>query len=68
MVETVGDKVTLFQPGDEVLYAGDITRAGSYAEYSLVGERIAGYKPRSLSDADGGRTAAYLSDRVGTAV
>lgn len=51
-VEAVGADVTLFQPGDEVFYAGDITRAGSYAEYGLVDERIAGHKPRSLSAAD----------------
>ncbi len=52
VVEAVGDEVTLFQPGDEVFYAGDITRAGSYAEYGLVDERIAGHKPRTLNDAD----------------
>ncbi|KJV47727.1 NADPH:quinone reductase [Pantoea sp. BL1] len=52
VVEAVGEAVTLFQPGDEVFYAGDITRAGSYAEYGLVDERIAGHKPRTLSDAD----------------
>lgn len=52
VVEAVGSDVTLFQPGDEVFYAGDITRAGSYAEYGLVDERIAGIKPSSLDDAD----------------
>jgi zinc-binding alcohol dehydrogenase family protein len=52
VVEAVGAEVTLFQPGDEVFYAGDITRAGSYAEYGLVDERIAGHKPRSLNDGD----------------
>ncbi len=52
LVEAVGEAVTLFQPGDEVFYAGDITRAGSYAEYGLVDERIAGHKPRTLNDAD----------------
>jgi len=52
VVEAVGEEVTLFQPGDEVFYAGDITRAGSYAEYGLVDERIAGHKPRTLNDAD----------------
>ncbi|MCA1177281.1 MULTISPECIES: zinc-binding alcohol dehydrogenase family protein [unclassified Pantoea] len=51
VVEAVGEDVTLFQPGDEVFYAGDITRAGSYAEYGLVDERIAGHKPRTLNDA-----------------
>ncbi len=52
VVEAIGADVTLFQPGDDVFYAGDITRAGSYAEYGLVDERIAGHKPRSLNDAD----------------
>jgi len=52
VVEAVGNSVTLFQPGDKVFYAGDISRAGSYAEYGLVDERIAGHQPRSLSDAD----------------
>ncbi|VEA71111.1 Zinc-type alcohol dehydrogenase-like protein SA1988 [Serratia rubidaea] len=51
-VEAVGAEVSLFQPGDEVFYAGSIVRPGSYAEYSLVDERIAGRKPQSLSDAD----------------
>jgi len=34
-----------------VFYAGDITRAGSNAEFQLVDERIAGAKPASLSHA-----------------
>ncbi|MCR0996869.1 zinc-binding alcohol dehydrogenase family protein [Serratia rubidaea] len=51
-VEAVGAEVSLFQPGDEVFYAGSIVRPGSYAEYSLVDEHIAGRKPQSLSDAD----------------
>src|SRR5262245_30312319 len=36
IVEAVGGDVTLFKPGDEVYYAGDITRAGSNAEFQLV--------------------------------
>ena len=32
VVEAIGSEVTLFQPGDEVYYAGDITRSGSNAE------------------------------------
>lgn len=51
-VEAVGDAVELFKVGDKVWYAGDITRQGSYAEYGLVDERIAGHAPRSLSPAD----------------
>lgn len=47
VVET-GSDVTGFKPGDEVFYAGDITRPGTNAEYHLVDERIVGHKPRSL--------------------
>lgn len=49
VVEAVGAAVTLFQPGDEVYCAGDITRPGCYAEYVAVDERIVGHKPRTLS-------------------
>lgn len=49
IVESVGSDVTLFQAGDEVYYAGDITRSGSNAEYQLVDERIVGNKPKTLS-------------------
>jgi len=52
VVEAVGLDVTLFKPGDEVFYAGDITRSGSNAEYQLVDERIVGTKPKSLSHAE----------------
>ncbi|MCI0915109.1 zinc-binding alcohol dehydrogenase family protein [Pseudomonas putida] len=51
IVREVGNAVTLFQPGDEVFYAGAIDRPGSYSEYHLVDERIVGRKPRSLDDA-----------------
>lgn len=51
-VVATGEQVTLFQPGDQVFYAGDLTRSGSNAEYQLVDERIVGHKPRSLSDAE----------------
>ncbi|EPA94068.1 zinc-binding alcohol dehydrogenase family protein [Pseudomonas sp. G5(2012)] len=52
IVREVGSGVTLFQPGDEVFYAGSIARTGSYSEFHLVDERIVGSKPRSLSAAD----------------
>ncbi len=52
IVAAVGPEVTLFKPGDEVYYAGDITRAGSNAEFQLVDERIVGSKPKSLSFAE----------------
>lgn len=48
VIET-GPEVTLFKPGDEVWYAGDLTRPGANCEFHLVDERIAAKKPRSLS-------------------
>lgn len=49
VVKEIGKYVSLFKPGDEVWFAGDITRPGSYSEFSLVDERIAGLKPKTLS-------------------
>jgi NADPH:quinone reductase len=49
VVEAVGPDVSLFKPGDDVYYAGDLTRSGCNAEYQLVDERIVGRKPSSLS-------------------
>lgn len=52
VVEVIGSDVTLFKPGDDVWYAGDITRSGSNAEYQLVDEHIVGHKPKSLGFAE----------------
>lgn len=52
VVEAVGNEVSLFKPGEEVYYAGDITRSGSNAEYQLVDERIVGKKPNALTYAE----------------
>lgn len=52
VVEAVGAEVTTFRPGDEVYYAGDITRAGSNAELQLVDHRIVAKKPETLSFAE----------------
>lgn len=52
VVEAVGDRVTLFQPGDEVYYAGALNRPGCYAEYQLVEEAIIALKPKTLSFAE----------------
>ena len=52
IVKAVGEKVSLFNVGDRVYYAGDLTRAGSNAEFQLVDERIVGKAPVSLSDAE----------------
>ena len=49
IVKAVGDEVSLFKAGDEVWYAGDLSRPGSNAQFQLVDERIVGEKPASLS-------------------
>jgi len=51
-VVDIGADVTEFAVGDRVYYAGDLTRAGSNAEFQLVDERIVGKAPKSLSDSD----------------
>lgn len=51
VVKAVGESVTLFQPGDEVWYAGALTRPGSNSEYQLVDERIVARKPQTLNNA-----------------
>jgi zinc-binding alcohol dehydrogenase family protein len=48
VVKAVGPDVTLFKPGDEVWYAGDLTRAGTNSELHLVDERIVGHKPDNI--------------------
>lgn len=52
VVEAVGPDVTAFAPGDEVYYAGDVTRPGSNAQYQLVDERIVARKPATLDFAE----------------
>jgi NADPH:quinone reductase len=49
IVEEVGAETSLFEVGDEVMYAGSITRPGTNSEYQLVDERIVGRKPSNLS-------------------
>lgn len=52
VVVGVGEEVTQFKVGDQVWYAGDLTRSGSNAQFQLVDERIVGHKPESLSFAE----------------
>ncbi|MBT5073402.1 MAG: zinc-binding alcohol dehydrogenase family protein [Kordiimonadaceae bacterium] len=52
VVTAIGDDVSGFAVGDEVYYAGCITKPGSNSEYQLVDERIAAKKPASLGFAD----------------
>jgi NADPH:quinone reductase len=47
-VAAVGPETHLFKPGDEVYYAGDVTRPGCNSEYHLVDELIVGHKPKKL--------------------
>jgi zinc-binding alcohol dehydrogenase family protein len=49
VVTKVGPQVTLFRPGDEVFYSGDLRRAGANAEFHAVDERLVGHKPSRLS-------------------
>ncbi len=49
IVEAIGPAVSLFKVGDAVYYAGDITQAGSNAEYQVIDERIVGKKPQTIS-------------------
>jgi len=51
-VEAVGSDVSLFAVGDEVFYAGTVTRPGANCELHAVDERIVGRKPRSASWAE----------------
>lgn len=48
VVVQTGAEVTGYRIGDEVFYAGDVTRAGSNAEFQAVDERIVGRKPASM--------------------
>ncbi len=48
IVRGVGKDVSLFKAGDEVFYAGAITRQGTNAEFHVVDERLVGAKPKSL--------------------
>ena len=52
VVKDVGSAVKHFKIGDEVFYAGDITRPGTNSAFHLVDERIAGNKPKSLDFAE----------------
>ena len=52
VVQAVGSAVTRFRPGDEVFYAGDITRPGTNAALHVVDEHLVGRKPASLGFAE----------------
>lgn len=52
VVVEVGPAARGFAVGDEVYFAGDLTRAGTYAELVAVDARLVATKPRSLSFAE----------------
>lgn len=52
VVREVGREVSLFNVGDEVFYAGEITRPGTNSEFHVVDERIVGKKPAYLCFAE----------------
>ena len=52
VVTAVGDEVTLFAVGDEVMEAGSVARQGTNAQYHVVDERIVGRKPSTLDWAE----------------
>jgi zinc-binding alcohol dehydrogenase family protein len=52
VVLEVGCKVSGFKAGDEVYYAGDLTRPGSNTTHQLIDARITGHKPASLNWAE----------------
>ncbi len=52
VVREIGNEVSKFKVGDEVYYAGDITRPGTNSALHAVDERIVGEKPKSLAFAE----------------
>jgi zinc-binding alcohol dehydrogenase family protein len=52
VVVEIGSAATRFKVGDEVYYAGDVTRQGSNAQFQAVDERLVGRKPNTLSFAE----------------
>ena len=64
-VVEAGEDVSLFEVGDQVYYAGDVTRPGTNAEFQLVDERIVAKRPITL---DAAASAATAADGVRLAV
>ena len=52
IVESIGSEVSGFSSGDEVMYAGDVTRPGSNAEFQAIDSRLVALKPKTFSFAD----------------
>jgi NADPH2:quinone reductase len=52
VVEEIGAEVRGFSPGDEVFYAGDLTRPGCNAEFQAVDHRLVARKPETWTFAE----------------
>lgn len=52
LLKRLAQTAPLFQPDDQVYYAGDLTRPGTNSEYHMVDERIVGRKPTRLDFAE----------------
>jgi NADPH2:quinone reductase len=52
VVEAIGAEVSTLGVGDEVFYAGDVSRPGSNADLQAVDERIVAERPGTLGFAD----------------
>ncbi len=49
VVEQVGENVSQFKVGDEVYFAGDWNKQGTYAQYCIIDSRLVGKKPKTLN-------------------
>ncbi|WP_428775554.1 zinc-binding alcohol dehydrogenase family protein [Vibrio sp.] len=51
-IVAIGEGVDGFALGDQVYYAGEVTRPGSNAEYQAVDARLVAHTPKSLTEAE----------------
>lgn len=49
VIEEIGSQVKTFKKGDEVFYAGDISRNGSNSHFQSIDHRLVSLKPKNLS-------------------
>lgn len=62
----IGQKVTLFNKGNRVFYAGSFNRSGSNSEYQLVDERIVGIAPKKIIRCAGCGNAINIFNCMGS--
>lgn len=48
-VVDTGSDVTLFKTGQDVYFAGDVTRPGAYAEFTLIDERLSWFETTEIN-------------------